>query len=145
MGLEYIQNIRIIYMDWWLQWFLRCSLLGHTGTDQEYCSGRKCFSFSILGTELTNIFLKSDSLPQLVALVVSSPCRDEIDPNKNLEKQKAMECHTLTKLVKLFISNANSFLVWPKTSQSTQKSQRKFRFLPSRRVYVSTTHFSFPA
>lgn len=65
-----------------------------TGTDQEYRRGRKwSFSFSTLGTELTNIFLKSDSLPQLVALVVSSPCRDEIDPNKNLEKQKTMECH----------------------------------------------------
>lgn len=59
-----------------------------TGTDQEYRSGRKCFSFSILGTELTYVFLKSDSLPQLVGLVVSSPCRDEIDPNKKSGEKK---------------------------------------------------------
>lgn len=49
-------------------------------------------------------------------------------PQQKIWRKKHMECHTLTKLVKLFISNANSFLVWPKTSQSTQKIPKEISF-----------------
>lgn len=46
------------------------------------------FFFFYFGDRVNQLFLKSDSLPQLVALVVSSPCRDEIDPNKKSGEKK---------------------------------------------------------